>query len=364
MLNYYMPTKIIWGNNVLLDNSNIFKEYGNKALIVTGKTSSKINGSLDDTIKTLELNKIEYKIFDQVEENPSIENVTQGASAYMEADFIIGIGGGSPIDAAKAIAVIIKNPNDNIRDLMYKDKNKKSIPVIAVPTTAGTGTEVTPYSILTDHENETKKSIVQLVYPEYALLDTKYFMTMSKKLRINTGIDALSHLVEGFLSNNANLLNDYIAIEGLRLWGLSKNNLDDENIEKEKMEHLILSSTLAGIVITQTKTSLPHGMGYPLTYYLDIPHGKANGILLAEYMKICNKERVNTIIETLGFKSVDELGEYLLSLLGGINITNDEIDLYTKAMTENVAKLSNHPYAVTYEDIYEVYKKSLMGDKN
>lgn len=359
MLNYYMPTKIIWGKNVIVDNYKLFSEMGKKALIVTGRSSSKKNGSLDDVIMALKKGGIKYSIFDEVEENPSVSNVVKGANSGLDSDFIIGIGGGSPIDAAKAIAVIIKNNNIDPRELMFEKTVSSALPVIAIPTTAGTGTEVTPYAIITDHVNKTKKNYCQKVFPKYAIIDVKYFLTMPKKVRISTAVDALTHLVEGYLNINANLLNDYIAEEGFRLWGESKNYLNEDIIQENIMEKLIMSSTLAGMLISQTGTSLPHGMGYALTYFNNIPHGKANGVILKEYMKLCNKDKVNKIIELLGFNTLEEFGNYLKTIIGTVTITNSEANKYSETMFNNKGKLKNHPYDVTLEDIYNIYINSL-----
>lgn len=364
MINYYMPTKIIWGDNVVKDNQEIFKEMGKKALIVTGKSSSKKNGSLNDVIETLKLTSIEYDIFDQVEENPSIDNIMDGASKGKNIDFIIGIGGGSPIDAAKAIAVVIKNKNLKPRELMFEKPGLDSIPLISIPSTAGTGTEVTPYSIITDHEKKTKSNFCQRVYPKYALIDVKYFITMPKSIRINTSVDALTHLIEGYLNINSNILNEYIAEEGIKLWGECVDDLNNDVISNETMNKLILASTLGGILISQTGTSLPHGMGYFLTYNKAIPHGKANGVVLEEYMKICkNVKKINKILNLLGFDNLSELGNYMTEILGTINLTEEEISEYSKSMFNNKNKLKNHPEEVSLEDIYNMYSNSVLKVK-
>ena len=152
-INYYMPTKWILDKDVILKNSILFATYRGKALIVTGKTSSITNGSLNDVTSALKKEGINYDIFNDVEENPSLETVEEIAKLgkLQNCSFIIGIGGGSPIDAAKAAGVLINNPSAT-RYNLFDSPHLKSIPVIAVPTTAGTGTETTPYAILTDND--------------------------------------------------------------------------------------------------------------------------------------------------------------------------------------------------------------------
>ena len=165
-INYYMPTKVFLGEDVILKNSNLFNNYGEKALIVTGKTSSVTNGSLRDVTTALKKEGIIYDIFNRVEENPSLETIEKISELgrTLKPNFIIGIGGGSPIDAAKAAGVLICNPAATKYNL-FDSPHLKSIPVIALPTTAGTGTETTPYAIVTDNEKQTKLGICQRIFP-------------------------------------------------------------------------------------------------------------------------------------------------------------------------------------------------------
>ncbi len=360
---YFMPTKIFYGKNVIKEKGSLFTQFGKKAFIVTGRSSSKKNGSLEDIINALKEQDIDYSIFDEVEENPSMEMVEKAANIGKseKADFIIGIGGGSPLDSAKGIGVLINNPEAKKEDL-YSDKKLESIPVIAVPTTAGTGSEVTPYAIFTDNREKTKKNFSHRVFPKIAFLDTKYLMDTPDKVTINTAVDALSHLIEGYLSTKANILSDTLAEKGLSMFKECKGALAEKNFSYEVREKLLLLSTLGGMVIAQSGTSLPHGMGYPLTYFHHIPHGKANGLLLKAYLEFCeDKGKVNTILSLLDMKDLDELGVYLREILGEeIFISEEEINAYTDSTINNKSKLKNHPYEVNREDILNIYKKSLM----
>ncbi|MBZ9608237.1 iron-containing alcohol dehydrogenase [Clostridium estertheticum] len=359
--NYYMPTKILLDEDVVLKNSNLFCNYGEKALIVTGKTSSITNGSLKDVTNALKKEGITYDVFNNVEENPSLETVETIAKLgiLQKSNFIIGIGGGSPIDAAKAAGVLINNPNDTIYNL-FESPNLKSIPIIAVPTTAGTGTETTPYSIVTDNELQTKHGICQRIFPEYAMLDVKYLMFLPEKITINTSVDALSHLVEGYLSTNANILSDALAEKGLKLFGECLNMIKEKDFTYTIRKKLMVASTLAGMVIAQSGTSLPHGMGYALTYFHNIPHGKANGVLLKSYLEFCDdKSKVKKILYLLTLENLDELGYFLNSMLGDVNsVTYEDICSYSDKMTLNNNKLKNHPTPVKREDILNIYKNS------
>lgn len=359
---YLMPTKILFGQGVIKKNASLFKEYGKKALIVTGKHSAKKNGSLDDILEVLKRNGIAYSIFDEIEENPSLETVEKGADfgKKEKIDFIIAIGGGSPLDAAKAINLLIANEDSSKEDL-YILKPMKTLPRIAVPTTAGTGSETTPYAILTNHQKKTKINIVHKVFFDLALLDPEYMMAMPEAITINTALDALSHLVEGYLTVKANLFSDIWAEKGLNLFSECMDALKKKNFTYLLREKLLLVSTIAGMVIAQTGTSLPHGMGYALTYFHNIAHGRANALLMKAFLEIHpHRERVDRILSCLGLNNLEELGDFLDSLLGEKEkVTKDEIIAYAQDMTFNDLKLKNHPAKVSLEDIYQIYEKSL-----
>lgn len=215
-LNYFMPTKIISGQNCIIKNADTLNSFGRKALIVCGKNSAKANGSLDDVLSALNRNKQEFCIFDKIMPNPTIPCVYEGANFAKEnsINFIIAIGGGSPMDAAKAIALLA------VQDIKEDDLfnttafSNEILPLVFVPTTAGTGSEVTQYSILTNQKLETKTSIsTPLIFPKLAFLDGKYMVTLGIKTTINTAIDALSHSIEGILSKRSNVVSDALAFK-------------------------------------------------------------------------------------------------------------------------------------------------------
>lgn len=365
LFNYFMPTKIYFGKDVVLKNKYILKDFGKKAYIITGKRSSKMNGSLDHIIEALEYNNIDYIIFDEVEENPSLETVEKASliGGNEKVDFIIGLGGGSPLDASKAIGIFINNPNIN-RDNINEAKDLKSLPVIAISTTSGTGSEVTQYAIVTDHNNQTKRNLGQSVFPDVAFLDPSYTMDMEYDVTVSTAIDAFTHLAEGYLNNNASELTDTIAKSGLKIFGTCLKQLVEKEIDYSTRENLMLASALGGMVIAQTGTSLPHGMGYPLTYFKNIPHGKANAILYGEYLNIFkDKVRVDKILSLLNLKDIEEFSSIISKLMDTtLDITEKEIKVYAKIMCSNEAKLKNHPEKVGYDEIYNIYMNSLIKD--
>ncbi len=301
-----------------------------------------------------------------------METVAKAAAEGKEfqADFVIGIGGGSPLDAAKAIALLIANPQEDA-GCLYEPKDLKALPVIAIPTTCGTGSEVTPNAVLTRHAFKTKKSISYNIYPELALVDGKYLASANGRLLIHTAVDALAHCVESRLHAKANVYNHMFSEYGLSLWGKLAPVLEQiaagpdavpSSLSDEDLEAFMLASTVAGMAIAQTTTSLPHAISYEITYNHGVPHGKACGIFLAAYMDEYarnNPEDVNRVLSLLGFDSTESFGEYLRRLLGSVAITEEESNLYADNIMANASKLSTYPFPIDREAILRILTCSL-----
>jgi len=366
---YFMPTTVIMGKDCVLENSNMFNTYGQHALIVTGKSSAKVNGAEADVIEALAHAGISYILFDQVVSNPTTENVFEGARIGHEqsVDFVIAIGGGSPLDAAKAIALIIGSQltKDNLFSGPYTD----ALPLIAIPTTAGTGSEVTQYSIITNDLLETKTGIMTpLIFPKVALLDPKYMMTLSAEITINTTIDALSHAVEGMLSNKASGISDSLATRSIRMImscvPTMMESLESENMNfftLEMREKFLYASTLAGMVIAQTGTTAVHAMGYALTYNKHIDHGRANGLLIGEFLKFTQKgnpKLVERVLEAMDLRRVDVYIDMMRKLFGEREpISEEEIHRFSEKAIQ-AGNISNCPVIPTVADLEHIFKAS------
>lgn len=360
---YSMPVKVYFGKGCIDKNSSVIAGIGKRALIVTGKSSADKNGSLKQITGALNKEGIKYERFNRVEANPSVETVREAAQMArdVKADFIIGIGGGSPLDAAKAIAILASNDldDDGLFSGVYKNK---PLPLIAVPTTAGTGSEVTPYSILTFRKISNKKSIASPeIFPAAAFLDAAFTETLPVDTTINTAVDALSHTVEGYLSARATDVIAPIAIESMRLLGVSLKKLTDKSAPSfSERENLLYASMLAGMVIAHTGTTAVHAMGYPLTYHRDIDHGRANGLLMYGYLRFLEPAsmKVRDVIHAMGLKDVDEFGRLMEALLGKKEeVTDEEIEIFTDtAMTsKNIANTSPSP---TRDEVKKIFQLS------
>lgn len=350
-MNIYIPTLIYSEKNCVHNHAKELAATGKKAMIITGKKSSKANGSLDDVISVLEEEGRQYIIFDDVEENPSVETVMKARDIGIKegVDYVIGIGGGSPLDACKAIALMIANPQCR-ENVLYENVMLKYIPVVTVPTTAGTGSEVTPYSILTIHESRTKKSISHKIYPVLSLIDYSYLKTAPVSLTVNTAVDALAHLVESYLNTNSSDLNRIYSEQGLRLFGKIKDRI--KKPDEDTYMQLSNIAMIAGMAISHTGTSIPHGLSYGVTYELGVPHGKAVGIFLGGYTKLYeNKTESTKVLEFLGFRDYEEFSDYLKELLGSVHIPEELVKRNAGQLFENKAKLKNYPFKVTKEQL-------------
>lgn len=363
---FHMPVRAHFEEGCIRKYGSEMAAFGKKAIIVTGGRSAKASGALDDILEVLKGLGIGYYIFDKVENNPSTANVAEGGAAARQfgADFVIGIGGGSPLDAAKAVAVLAAN--DMEPEKLFENRfENKPLPVIAVPTTAGTGSEVTPYSVLTRKEKQTKGSFgTPDTFPAIAFLDPVYTESQPHEVTVNTAIDALSHCVEGYLSKRSTPVGDILAREGIRLFGECSQSLANGQISRKIREKLLYASMLGGMVIAHTGTTIVHGAGYNYTYFMDIPHGRANGYLMAEYLRFNSSyapDKTKDIIALLGLTDIDAFAGLIESLIGKPpELSGEEISKYAAiTMTQKSTTYNIRP--VQARDIEEIYKKVQAG---
>lgn len=316
---------------------------------------------MQDTIDALNGENIVYEIFNEIMENPTLEVLDHASELFSNShiDFIIGIGGGSPLDAAKGIAVLLDNKTVTARHLLSPN-TLSYLPVIAIPTTAGTGSETTPYAIFTDNEYKTKINFKSQVFPEYAMIDKKYFKFMPLHILRSTAVDSLCHITEGYLNIKSNPVSDLIAEKALETWAAIKVSILHGNLSDNDYDNLILASTLGGMVISQTGTSLPHALGYYLTYYYDVLHGNATASFLGELFSFHeNTDKVSSILKYLDFESISAFKSYLREVIGVIEVSREDIDIYIDAVAQNKEKLKNHPYPISRDDIERFYMRSV-----
>lgn len=358
--NCYNPTRIIFSEGAARDFD--YREFGRRALLVCGRSSARLCGALDEVRTTLEAQGISYSLFDRVENNPRVETCwTAGNQARADGiDFIIGIGGGSPLDAAKAIAAFAARAYPSPESI-YKDQVDAALPVIAIGTTAGTGSEVTQYSVLTVQSASTKKTVKSpALFPRVALMDVRYTATLPHRLTVATAVDAISHCIEGYCSVRASAYTNAIALRAMRMLANSLRKITDGQLDDEVREDLLQASTMAGLVIAQTGTGFAHALGYMLTFFEGFQHGEANAQFLTDFveaMSIARPEKERAILHALGLKSTDEMRAWLRELIPARpHLTREEVMQFTH-LSETAASLSNSVYVINEDEIYGFYKQ-------
>lgn len=351
---FNMPTRLFQEDGCIEKHAAELCALGTKALIVTGKKSSRINGALEDVTNALKQKGRQYAIFDETEENPSVETV-MGAAALgrsFGADFVIGIGGGSPLDAAKAAALMVYN-SDKGADFLYQNVSAGALPVAAVPTTCGTGSEVTAISVLTVHEKRTKASIPHRIFPEIALIDGKYLKKAPLSLIRNTAVDAYGHLIESWLNSKADDYSRMCAEKGLRVWAECREALASGSVSGTE-SRLMTASAMAGLAISLTGTTVPHGLSYRITYELGIPHGKAVGMFIGGYLRQAPRAYREFLLELSGFESAEEYDDFFRSVCGTADIPAHVLELTVKDLLANTAKLKSASYSIDEQTLWNI----------
>ena len=352
-----------------------------KALIVTDKDLIKF-GVADQVIAVLKDANIPYEIFDEVKPNPTVKNVKAGIAAFQAAgaDFMIAIGGGSSMDTSKAIGIIISNPefSDVVSLEGVANTKKKSVPVIALPTTAGTAAEVTINYVITDEENVKKMVCVDPNdIPTLAIIDPELMLSMPRGLTASTGMDALTHAIEGLITLGAWEMSDMFetkAIEMIAKW-LPKAVENPSDIEAR--DGMATAQYIAGMAFSNVGLGLVHGMAHPLGAYYDIPHGVANALLLPfvmEYNKEAAKAKYRTIAEAMGVDtssmSDDEAADAAVKAvkdlairvripqhLSEIGVPESGLPTLAQAAFNDVCTPGN-PRQTNVEEILAIYKKA------
>lgn len=362
---FYLPTKILFGQGCVIANAQEFSSCGNRAFIVSGRNSARVSGALSDVEQVLNSEQISWQLFAEIEENPTIESVIAAAEQARQfaPDMIIAIGGGSPLDAAKAIAVLAVNTITQ-EQLFSANFLVKPLPVLAIPLTAGTGSEVTPYSILTDNQRQTKRNLVSpTIFPRVAFLDAAYTQSLPQQVTINAAIDALSHVLEGYLARRATPASDALAVDALRCFGSIKDQIKD-NITLPVRQSLLYISLLGGMVIAHTGTTLVHALGYSLTYFKQIPHGRANGLLLAEYLRYSQSavpQKTDTILSALGLASIEDFSDYLTTLLPLTETFSREELVHFAELASQTANIGNSPRQPQAAELEQLLTAALTG---
>jgi len=311
---FYMPTEIVSGKNCVLAHSHYFAVTGSKCLIVTGASSAKRSGALADVITGLGQNNVEYIIFDGIGQNPTFAQCLEAAEVARKskAEFLIGIGGGSPLDATKAIAALALYPGMDEQEA-YSTSFTRVLPYFLIGTTAGTGSEVTRYAILTNSNNEKKNLSSPLFFAKASFCDPRYTYSLPEQITISTALDALAHAMESYFSKRANEISDLYALRALKLTSGALFAIQEYGfscVDEAMRDNLYMGSILAGLAINNTGTLFPHPLGYPLSEEYGVPHGTACGVYSPALLDWCmehSKQKALDLLAYLGLGSMAAL---------------------------------------------------------
>lgn len=380
---FFMPPASYMGKGAI---ENIITETKSrnlkKALIITDEILVKI-GLVDKLTTVLKNENIEYVIFDKTKPNPTMKNVEDGLKMYKEnnCDFFISFGGGSPHDAAKGMALVAAN-GGSIKDYEGVDKSKlPQIPLIAVNTTAGTASEMTRFCIITDEERHIKMAIVDKnVTPVAAINDPELMTDMPKGLTAATGMDALTHAIEAYVSTIANPVTDACAEKAIELIfaNLKEAVMNGKNIEAR--ENMAYAEYLAGMAFNNASLGYVHAMAHQLGGFYDLPHGVCNAVLLPHVMKynsqisseklanlavfiekdincknLTTQEAVNFVIDKV-IELSNEIG--IPNGIKELGVKEDDFPTLATNALNDACGLTN-PKQATLEEIIEIYKNAL-----
>ncbi len=365
-------TKVFKGENCIKENPDTLI-LGSRALVVTGKNSAKVSGALADVTDVLNQKGIKFTVYDKMVENPTVESCIEAAQLGREfgADFIIGIGGGSPLDACKAVSTFAAMPSLTVEGLYDTEIKKVSLPIAAIPLTAGTGSEVDKNSVLTLN-NKKKTYIDDSVFPINAYLDPRYLKTLNSDYTVATAIDAFCHCIESYLSPKSTPDSEKEALKGGKLiWdALTQNDFlpndtDKAGLSPETRLSMLEGAACGGLALTVTGTGFTHPLGYGLSLYHGIPHGKACGCFTGKYVELNmtteeGKARLTAFASHIG--TTPEIIAAVIPALSDVNLALSEEEILDMAAKVAGAKnYVNSPYVLTDEKAVEIMTE-LLGN--
>ncbi len=373
---YHLPVNLIFGRSRITELGKIASEYGKRAMVVTGTGSTKRSGLLNKCLYFLETSGLNTVVYDQVPQNPLTTTALMGADLVKEhgCDVIIGIGGGSVMDCAKAIAFLAVNEGD-VNDYIFGRKiSECALPLVLVPTTCGTGSEGNSFAVLTNPDNGDKKSLrTNGIIAKASIIDSELMESMPPGILVSVGFDALCHLMEAYISRAAQPMTEMMCLSGIRLIGKHLTRLYDGDGTEDDWDALAWASTLGGMVINTAGVTLPHAMEHPASGLRNIVHGKGLAALTPVIMEASvdgARQKFADISRLLGGSRAEDCPERIRMLLGqlGLDIGLGELGITTDDipwMAKNCLKVSgvsvaNHPVLFSEEEIGEYYKKALV----
>ena len=284
---FTIPTKVIYKPNAIQELGDLLASMNAREVLLVTDRGLTDAGYVAPIETILQAAKIDYRVFNDVEPNPSVETVEKGVAIHTDLNYqvVIALGGGSPMDVAKAVAVRVNN-DKAVPDLEGADQfDNDPLPVIAIPTTAGTGSEVTPFAVITNRQQKYKLTIISpRIIPKVAILDPGLIANLPAPIAASTGLDALTHAVESYTSLFGSAYSDAFAEKAIDLIGRYLRRFVANRKNEEAAGAMLVASLFAGLAFAHSRLGNAHAMAHPLGGFFNVPHGVANAILLPHIM--------------------------------------------------------------------------------
>ena len=373
------PTEIYYGINCLNEHTEVFERLGHRAYIISAGFPENIkNIALCELEDILRAKNIEYVTDKDVMSDPPVEKITEifGRVRQFNPDFLIAVGGGSSMDTAKCVNILLKYPENDAYMTLFGPgahvfgvgrPNEGKLPLISITTTAGTGADLTGVAVITRNDIHSKSGTNRRCFADYAFIDPRYVQGAPSILNHATAIDALCHGIEGYLSRDSedDFMTNMLSERAFSLFAEIKKPLIENNMTMEDTEKQALHAMLQGMVIINEVTGVPHGLGYPLSYYYHVPHGIACGIFEGEYVRIFGEStRVRRLLNLLEFADADEFCDYIQALLTPhihIEVREEQIIQWTNDFCNTAWRIARHPKPLTREMVSDIYHRALRS---
>lgn len=373
-----IPTKVYFGREIAFQALTEEKDFfnGNVLIVTTGRSLSRLGyvEKLERELQDLP-NVKSVVIYDQISANPQLQEVTKAAEKGKEnrTDIVVGFGGGSAIDAAKAVAAVIGTGN-SVETLFYQhiEPDERTLPVVAIPTTAGTGSELSKAAILSDYEKHKKGGVRgKNLYPKLAIVDSVFTETVPLHITMETGFDVLAHAIESYVSKVASPFTKILSEQVISTAGKALMELEEDIQNKEAREKMSYASMIMGINLGNASTAMPHRLQYPLGAYTKTSHGSGLAAIYPTwiyYEYTVNSETIRKVLEQLTGKeptNAEQASGLMKDFLKQLQLPVSIRELGVKEnmlsiLAEDVSgNLANDPLAETENIIYKIYERAM-----
>ena len=369
-MNWYLPTKTIFGSGKLSELSTLdLVSHSDKSVIFCDEFISKT--AVIENVKNAFTKNVE--IFPCEPHPPTIDDIVRSINLFssQKINLVMAIGGGSTIDHAKAVCAYYSSTN--IVNSIRKGKKilSRNIKLIAIPTTSGTGSEVTPYATIWDIEEQKKRSVAgSAIFPEIAVVDPVLTLSLPKNQTSSTGLDAFSHAVEAYWAKNDNEISDCFALTSIKILYNNLINTVNDGKNIKNREAVMKASLFSGMAFSQTRTAAAHAISYPLTLKLGLPHGWACSLTLPELLKfnvdsLIKRNKLNELLNIFNVNTVDDLSKkwkqfYIEAggqTLKSLNVSDENIE-WIASESYTPGRMENNPAELSKQSIIKILKNS------